>query len=334
MEVNKVFKYPVDKNGYVIDTITKEELQSDYESGNNSLILKSANEWISMASKEEMPRKLWQDLWYEHELCCLFADSNVGKSIYAVQMAEEISKSKKVVYLDFELSRKQFQLRYTDDNGNCYSFPDNFIRAEMNPDSIITGDNEEQMLKAMLDIIRIYSPEVPIVDNITFLNSLTESADAASRLMMFLCRIKRTYDVSILILAHTPKRLMSAPITQNDLAGSKRLFNFFDSVFSIGKSAMGEDIRYIKQIKSRNGAIVYGSDNVLTAQIVKDGSFLYLMHTGFSTEREHLREPEEEGEELKHEIKQLSEQGLSVRKIAEQVGCSKSKVSNILRKSN
>lgn len=39
--------------------------------------------------------------------------------------------------------------------------------------------------------------------------------------MQRLMKLKLQYEWSILILAHTPKRPLSNPITQNDLAGSK-----------------------------------------------------------------------------------------------------------------
>ena len=38
---------------------------------------------------------------------------------------------------------------------------------------------------------------------------------------------QKRYALSILVLAHTPKRSLDCPITSNDLAGSKRLYNFF-----------------------------------------------------------------------------------------------------------
>ena len=44
-----------------------------------------------------------------------------------------------------------------------------------------------------------------------------------------------------------PQKTVMAQITQNDLQGSKRLYNLFDSVFAIGQSAKDEDLRYIKE---------------------------------------------------------------------------------------
>lgn len=45
-------------------------------------------------------------LWYQGEVSCLFADSNLGKSLFAVQIAEQIAKRHRVLYLDAELSAK------------------------------------------------------------------------------------------------------------------------------------------------------------------------------------------------------------------------------------
>ena len=70
--------------------------------------IKTANQTILEASLLPTPRALWDELWYE-ELSCLFADSNVGKSILAVQIADRIARTDNVLYLDFELSEKQFQ---------------------------------------------------------------------------------------------------------------------------------------------------------------------------------------------------------------------------------
>lgn len=78
---------------------------------------------ISEAALRPNPDALWLSLWYEGEVCCLFSDSNLGKSIYAVQIATRIAETKKVLYFDFELSDKQFQLRYTDEQGNLNVFP-------------------------------------------------------------------------------------------------------------------------------------------------------------------------------------------------------------------
>ncbi|KUK77210.1 MAG: Uncharacterized protein XD92_0883, partial [Proteiniphilum acetatigenes] len=48
------------------------------------LEVKTANKWIEQASRRPIPRMLFSEFWFEQELCILFADTNVGKTILAV----------------------------------------------------------------------------------------------------------------------------------------------------------------------------------------------------------------------------------------------------------
>lgn len=61
------------------------------------LCVKTANQWREEAAMRPDPNKLWMSLWYEGEVCCLFADSNLGKSIYAVQIANKIAETQPVL---------------------------------------------------------------------------------------------------------------------------------------------------------------------------------------------------------------------------------------------
>ena len=242
--------------------------------------VKTANETIQEAAKRPNPRKLWLSLWYEHETSCLFADSNVGKSVYAVQIAEEIAKEQNVLYFDFELSDKQFQLRYSDEQGNLHRFPEKLFRIEINPESLEVGEDfEDIVIKSIEAVALSKKAEVIIIDNLTWLCNAAEKGEAAGILMKALLGLKIKYGWSLLVLAHTPKRNMASPITQNDLAGSKRLFNLFDSAFSIGMSARDPGLRYIKQLKIRSGELEYHSDNVILCSIEKTGTFLHFQQT-------------------------------------------------------
>ena len=66
-----------------------------------------------------------------------------------------------------------------------------------------------------------------IIDNITFICNGTESGAKASLFMKQLIRLKKRYGLTTIVIAHTPKRRGWKPITQNDLAGSSKLINFF-----------------------------------------------------------------------------------------------------------
>ena len=248
-------------------------------------IVRSANDLLTESMSKESPKALWLSLWYEGQICCLFANSGNGKSILAVQIAASIAQTRKVLYFDFELSEAQFAERYSDD-WEHYKFPDNFFRVEINADYLATkgmadviNEIEDTTLAADCDTI--------IIDNLTWIATSTEKAEDAGRLMQRLMTLKKIYGWSILLLAHTPKRDKQMPITENDLAGSKVLYNFIDSAFSIGQSQRGDDYRYIIEIKTRRKK-TYGKSNVIVTQIVKENNFTYQKSIGYSTEETEL----------------------------------------------
>jgi len=49
------------------------------------LIIKTANQWMDEANNRKVPKMLFGKFWYEGEVCILFADSNLGKSIFIKQ---------------------------------------------------------------------------------------------------------------------------------------------------------------------------------------------------------------------------------------------------------
>lgn len=297
------------------------------------LRVRSANDWMNEAASRPNPQPLWDCLWNEGEVCCLFADSNLGKSIYAVQIAKEIAESQKVIYYDFELSDKQFQLRYSDQDGNLYRFPDNFLRGEVDIDGYHGGDFEDEVMQAIEAQAEAQEVKVLIVDNLSWLCNQSEKGDSAGALMTNLITLKKRHGWSILVIAHTPKRALYNPITQNDLAGSKKLFNFFDAVFAIGQSAQDNNLRYIKQLKVRAGAFKYDCENVITCEICKDGAWLHFRTIGYGAERNHLKEPSDKDRESQaNKAKELSAQGKSQREIASILGVSAMSVNRMLKK--
>ena len=297
------------------------------------LTLRTANKTLRQAALRPDPEDLYWSLWYEGEVCCLFADSNLGKSIFAVQMADEIAHKRNVLYVDCELSDKQFQLRYTNpETGVLYSFPESLVRAEINPAKMDMKNFEEQILQDIENAAQRTGSKVIIIDNLTYLCTASEKGDMAGLFMMRLINLKMKYGWSLLIIAHTPKRNLSSPITQNDLAGSKKLYNFFDSVFAIGKSARDERLRYVKQVKVRAGAYKYDSDNVLVYEIEHDEENVRFVYKGNAAESDHLKEKtEEERSSLVDQAAELRRHGKTIREIASQLGVSKSLIGKILK---
>ena len=308
--------------------------------------IKTANNWIEEAKNRPIPKMLFSQLWYEGEICILFADTNLGKSILAVQIGNSISKGEQiksfiietqkqsVLYFDFELSDKQFQNRYSKDYKENYVFDDNFLRVEINPDLELPKDVtfDDYLILSIEKSIVSSNSKVLIIDNITYLKSDNEKAKEALPLMKKLKELKTKYSLSILILAHTPKRDLSKPITRNDLAGSKMLINFCDSCFTIGESTQDKHIRYIKQIKQRNCEQVYGDDNVCVCQIIKEHNFLQFEFVSFGNEREHLKQyTEKDKDNVIAQVKELSKQGKSQRVISSELGISLGAVNKYLK---
>ena len=156
-----------------------------------------------------------------------------------------------------------------------------------------------------------------------------EKGEDAAALVRRLRELRAKHGFSILIIAHTPKRNMCNPITQNDLAGSKKLFNFIDSCFAVGKSVVGPNIRYVKQIKVRNSEERHGTDNVQVYSIDKVGPLLCFVYLENSPESMHLRTADKD--ELDGEVLRLSSEGKSMREIASMTGKSKSSVHRIIQ---
>jgi hypothetical protein len=126
----------------------------------------------------------------------------------------------------------------------------------------------------------------------------------------------------MLIACHTPKRDESRPISVNDLAGSKILANFADSIFAIGKSSLDPGRRYLKQIKVRSSEKVYGTESVAVFELCKSDSKCFLGFDFIDTqpERKHLKEPSpNENAKRIQQAKDLKAQNRSIRQIANEM---------------
>jgi hypothetical protein len=313
-------------------------------------IIQTANTWLQQANLRPVPKMLFGKFWYEGELCILFADSNLGKSILAVQIANAIStgttihpftceaKAQPVLYCDFELSEKQFEARYSVDYQDHYQFSNNFYRAELNPDSDMPPgfkDFDEYLSACLERSIVQTGTKVVVIDNLTYLRGENEKAKDALPLMKHMKALKTRYGLSILALAHTPKRDLTLEITRNDLQGSKMLMNFCDSAFTIGESVNGNSTRYLKQIKQRNTNQVYDSNNVCVCEINKPFNFLQYEFVGHGVEADHLRKIKRTANsEFTEQVTAMHTEGKSLREIGTQLGISFQKVDRIIKAAN
>lgn len=340
------------RNGTSIATAgqhTVSIVPEDY-SGNR---IRSAGERLEDARNLPDVKRLFSVIWQSNELHLMFADTGIGKSILAVAMADALSKGESlrfqendneplnVLYYDFELSDRQFRNRYSDEQGNEYSFSPRFYIDTIDFSALLLKHPGRSMNDLLFRKVRHdienNQAHVLIIDNLTYLSFYsTQDTQVALEVMRKLTELKNEFGLSILVLAHTPKRSMSNPITINDLAGSKHLSNFADSVSAIGKSVQGKNIRYIKQVKPcRSSEILYDADNVICCEIEKNGSILTFHHLGYAPEHEHLNQDNAAGkEELKEHARELKRQGQSVREIANQLDLPSSTVHRWVKSSS
>jgi RecA-family ATPase len=333
-------------------TLTNENSKANNPRQGEFLTIKSANEWIDEAKSKPIPKMIFGPFWYEEELCILFADTNQGKSLLAVQIIDSVTKglstlglemelkASRVIYFDLELTSKQFEMRYAqydkerDVLFDHFDFSELFLRAEINPygfeedieeyESFLFKEIETQAAKSGAKIL--------VIDNLSCVISDNEKARNTTPFLIRLNNLKKIHGWSILLIAHTPKRNLFAPISRNDIQGSKSFINLIDSCFAVGESQKDPSIKYLKQIKVRYGAFKYSSENVLVCKIGKDSNFSSFRFLQFGKESDHLKQlnPVDKSQ-MKTKALELKNEGHTNVKIAQELGVSEGAVRKWLK---
>jgi hypothetical protein len=288
---------------------------------------------LTKPTSMERPKQLAGPVWAQGELAFLFAEDGVGKSILAVQIGCAIVTGKSipgfacqvpaqpVALIDAELSDYQFNTRYP------VSLPENFKRFTFNE------DQQAALVKADVHFVvnqieaaaNSCNSKVIILDNLSALTSmidLTKTSDSI-HLMGLLNELKKK-SFSVLVIDHSRKPMKDnefKPISKNDLQGSKMKSNLADSVFSIGKSAQGENVRYIKALKIRSYEMTYTKKAVATMELRPDP--LRLDFVGINAEWEHVNDRDSQ-------MQKMASEGKTQTEIAKQFQISQPAVSKIL----
>lgn len=286
------------------------------------------------------------------EITFLFAEPGIGKSILAVQLADNISRGrgslgakdsdampfdvlkneagrKKVLYYDFELLERELFERYSTDD-QMYEFDEEMLIRLSENDEHWSDKKKVDIVSIVEDNIDALDPECVIIDNLTWLTAEgSHDTDVALTLMKTLKRINKRTGLPFLILAHSTKKInKTAPITQGDMSGSAHLLRFATNIVAIGRSNVDNDLRYIKQVKQRNGSEVYHEENVIVCQIQKEDKMLRFKFLTFDAERNHLADfNSTDGQEeiIENAIILRVEQGYGWMKVASKIGWKGSK---------
>lgn len=280
------------------------------------------NEVVEEGMKAEKRESLYKNLWIEKELTVFFGATNVGKSMIAIQIAEEIARrGKKVIYFDYELLEQQLSDRYeTEDGKGHYVFSENLLRPNLEVDKTYSYNGRLKTLFQRIEEATNLGIKIFIVDNITFLNTNLQKGDKATEFIQDFKSKMSMLGASVLLLGHSPKAQKDYTIlTLDKLAGSKNLSNFIDSCFAVGK-VEGERKIYIKHLKARSCAISMDENHVLVGSLTKrEDGFIEFAEEGFAIEKELLKGKPDITPQ-KEQAYKLYKEGKSFRKIAQMIG--------------
>lgn len=278
--------------------------QADPQPKQRKTRIRTFNQVKNDAQNEPEIIPLIPGFWNRGEVAIFAGDAGSGKSLYSVSEAAKIAQDHKILYYDFELSDRQIEKRYLNK-----TFNDNLLRVDYDPEALdytFNFEDIEQDLQAT-------GAKIIIIDNITALSlKNTVDPDAALKVLRGLKMLQIKHRVSSLVLAHTPKIAPNTPLTMNHLAGSKHLSNFADSIFFIGRSTQGKEIRYLKQVKNRSDE----DSRVFTISIEDQDGFLTYQFINYCDERDHLQEiAPNPNDELKQTVLELRNNGESYSQI-------------------
>lgn len=241
------------------------------------------------ARRQQPLGRLCSSLIYENDLCMLFSDTNVGKTLLAMDIANMIAsgedmppyqcdaKPQKVLYIDCEMSQGQLFHRYEN-----RMFHENLIRATLS-DKIDPSMAQELAVEAIRQYCGETGCRVVFVDNITALGSTVDVEDATD-IMLNLKRLTKSR-ITVIVIAHTPKIDANQPLVKESMGGAKVLANLCDSIIGIARTRQG--YRYVKQLKTR--MVRDTVDNTeLDYFTISDDPYLHFQYEGKETEQKLL----------------------------------------------
>ena len=255
--------------------------------------VKNGKELFSTAvESDKAPRQIFGNFLYEGELSILFGDAGVGKSILAYDIAFFVSggghkweglesPNISTLYIDLGMSTKQFVSRYK--TAEPY-IPDTFHRAMIDSTKL----SEKEILPEVTRLIvgtqsTDNPPKFIIVDNITNGFGTMTAATKMRDLLSELKNLKEKFGLTMLLIANSKKQKLRI-IKLNDLGGWTNHINFIDSIFAISSSQVGNEFKYIKQIKSRADE---KTDEVTTLKITKE-PYLSMHYINYTYEDAHI----------------------------------------------
>ena len=266
--------------------------------------LTSFNEFVKQ--DYEPLQKLVGDFIYSEQLTLFYGLSGVGKSMFAVQMGLAISEGQdldlgngivlenqcepiKTLYIDLELSERQFHSRVKGLNG--YS---NFVYGNIDIGQALDSKNVIKVFQQIKAGAEDAGATCIIIDNISRVSGDIEKSEPAKEFMDACLKLVKGEKYNIIIVAHITKKEPFITITKNDLRGSGILYDLSDSALSIGKANRVNTEKkgevYLIQMKTRSDKYFYDNQSVIHCIQNKENDFLKLDAIGLGKENDLLLE--------------------------------------------
>lgn len=212
------------------------------------------------------------------QLVSIFGSTGHGKSIFCVEIANMIANGKSdwdepfridteaqpVLYLDFELGASSFATRYKKDK-----FSKNLQILNINVqkyNSVIGLDSKssqriDKSLEIIMNLVKKHKSKVIFIDNLSNIADNVEQAAEANRFIADLYGRMLAYDLTVVLIAHTPKVQNESKLNINHMKGSSSLTAVIENIIGFKRSNT-KNISYIKQLKTRNVETLFADDEV------------------------------------------------------------------------
>lgn len=308
---------------------------------------RSIGEVFEAGAKEPERLRIFGDFLRQQTNTLLYSNTNYGKSMLAFQIAvnaatgnsfenNEIFRNEcppmRVLLVDMEMD----DYTLTDRHARAWDHYDNTLLNDNlhilheNPDaSAVYGDT---LLKLIEDAAIKSKAELIIIDNLTKICPDLLKADTVSIAIDTLRRIRQKTGASFLVIGHTIKTLQNSAITENSYYGSAHIANFFTEIFYLDKTITGKF--FLKHAKTKQRDAWTDTVPVLrrgdhdrdgvgfTFESLQSIDQVQMPHANQTFKRK--------PSDYKHEIKLMTEIGISQTKIAEIFGCSRSAICQLI----
>jgi len=234
----------------------------------------------SVDEHAEVAEQLFHTVWRTGEVALLFGEPAVGKSIFAVNLAEAIAgnadallrtceettpSARRVVYIDLQRTDDQWKRRFSGTFTQT-----TFERLHLDWDDIDPSADDSiraSRIQASIGDVIEGGAEVVILDDITLGGINLGRPNGPLRTLRTLKMFAADSGASILVIAGARPQKRPRTASLSDVA-FRHIAEQADSVFCLSRSTFNSEFRYVRHLRSASGPLVHDASAVLTFQLI------------------------------------------------------------------